>query len=816
MKPCILSMRLVHRLVVTLCLTALTAALPAETCAQTGRITGRVVARDTGDPLPGASIELTGPHLTQRMGALADAEGRYAIQNVPPGVYTVKVTFIGYLSVTTPNVAVADGASVAVHVRMEVSPLEMQKIIVTAQKQEEDIQEVPISITALSGRELDASRAENTLDLQYRTPGFVFKTNSVLGQPYIRGVGSDLITAGADPAVATYVDGVYLARAYSALQDFYDVERVEVMKGPQGTLFGRNATAGVVHIISRTPAPQLSVESDVTYGNYGKVRLRGLVNIPVVEDRAFLRISGLFNQRDGFTRNVYRDRRLDDEDNWGLRAQLRVVPSHKVLIRLSGDYSRERGNRNNPSHLDPVNGVNLALLSPYFGTAPADPREVMHDYETYQRMDPWGISGHISWDLGPTTLTSITAYRESDLNVGFDIDLTEIPMIVNEAVGNSRTVTQEVQAISNPDKSLEWVGGFYFLHEDAYQNPNLSWPLFAALFRTAGTVKTTAWAVFEQTSYRFPGNVRVTGGLRFSQEERRLEFDQVIKDPAGVLTGAPGTRTLANRDRRRWGVWTPKLGVDYFLKPDIMTYFTATRGFKSGGYSTDQLQPGFDPESLWAYEVGVKSTPADGRVGLNLAGFYYDYTDIQLQSIPVDSPEFPFAVVLNVPKSRVVGFEADFQVRPSKEARLNIGLTSLDAEFRNFVALDPNNPHLGEVDRRGGRMPQAPKLSVHVGAQYGWPLKGLGLLTLRGEYRYQSRMFFNIFQDPVVSQAGYNLVNARLSFESEKGRWHGELFARNVFDVVYAQTMMRLDPATGNQRWWGAPRTYGLQVGVRY
>ena len=690
----------------------------------------------------------------------------------------------------------------------------LEEVIVTAERRERNLQQVPISITALTGDDLDASVVENTIDLQYRTPGFVFKTNSIWGQPYIRGVGSDLITAGADPAVATFVDGVYQSRAYSALQDFFDVDRVEVVKGPQGTLYGRNATAGAINIISNEPQPEFGARGDILFGNYSKFRLRGLVNIPLVEDRVYFRASAMSSNRDGFTHNSFLGTDIDDEDYWAVRGQVKILASENVEIMLSGDFAKERSSRAAAPHPDPVNGINLAFA--FGGTSPADPREITHDFLNFQNVDAWGLSAKIVWDAGPVTVTSITAYRDTEMALGLDLDSTEIALVINEPFGTSETFTQELQISSTGESRLEWLMGAFYLSEDAFQQLNVGFPLFAALNQPTGDIDTEAYALFGQATYSLDEKWSLTAGLRYSHESKDEVLVQIFSDDFGLITGIPGGFRVELEDSQTWDAWTPRFVVNYQATDDVMVYLSATRGFKAGGYNTDGPQDPFNPEFIWSYEAGFKSMLAGGRARFNAAAFYYDYTDIQLLTIPDGAPPGTFPSVINVPKARVMGLEAELFMRLTENFEFSTAALLSDAEFREFIAIDPNNPQLGEVDRQGAQMPQAPDFSITVAAEYDWAAWDAGRLTLRGEFRYQSMIFFNTFQDPVVSQDGYSLFNARLAFESANGRWSASVFVKNLTDKLYTQTKIRQDPIVGNLRFWGAPRTFGVQLGMRY
>ncbi|MCI0420492.1 MAG: TonB-dependent receptor, partial [Acidobacteria bacterium] len=256
---------------------------------------------------------------------------------------------------------------------------------------------------------------------------------------------------------------------------------------------------------------------------------------------------------------------------------------------------------------------------------------------------------------------------------------------------------------------------------------------------------------------------------------------------------------------------TPKIVVEYTSSAETLFYGSASRGYKAGGFNSNTFQPApFDPEDLWAYELGVKATLADGRIRLNAAAFYYDYRDLQLNTIPPGSPPGTFQVVINAAKSTVTGLEAEILAAPDDNLELNFSFSLLDAKFDEFLALNPNDVASGEVDRGGKRMPRAPEFSVNLGAQYGFNVS-TGRVILRGEYRYQDDIFLDPFQDPLVAQKGYSIVNARLTYEHGDGKWRISAFGRNLANKDFLQSDIRVDGLFGNLQFFGPPRIFGLQ-----
>ncbi len=709
---------------------------------------------------------------------------------------------------------IAPAIAPTIAIAQETSSSSFEEIIVTAERRAVSLQRTAVSVAALTQEQLDASSTQTTFDLQFRTPGLAFKTNAFLGQPYIRGVGSDIISAGADATVATFIDDVYQSRAAGSILDFYDVERVEVLKGPQSTLFGRNVTGGAIRIFSKQPQDVLSLEADAQDGNYDKLRLRAAINAPVVEDKVFVRFAGLRSSRDGYVKNLANNTRLDDEDFWAGRGQVLVKASEDFEILISGDISRERSSRllGNKPEVGCCSSLGLGLIPGVVGSTSPNPREVYHDTDDLAAVNSKGLSGKLTWDSGPVAITSITAIRKIDFLQRLDLDATDLPAVTNSPTEDSKTFTQDFQFASEKTGKFEWLAGLFYLHEDVTQALDIESVLLSITSRPKGTVKTEAYAAYGQASYYFTPQWRVTAGIRYSHENRKIDFQQI--DTAVDGDGNLLTSIINSSGDKSWTSWTPKFGIEYFHSDDLLVYVSASRGFKAGGFNTNSVQPAFDPESLWAFEAGFKSTILDGKARFNMSAFWYDYKDIQLLTLASDAPVGAFPIVINAAAATVKGVEAELWAKITNGLDIDASVAILDATFDTFDSIDPNNPG-NNPNRAGQRMPQAPKASAHIGVQYSWDVFDAGNITLRGEWRYQSGVFFNSFADPVVHQEAYSLFNARVTFNSKDDGWYIAAYGRNLGDKLYASNKIRQDPLVGNLINWGAPRTYGLEVGIK-
>jgi iron complex outermembrane recepter protein len=689
-------------------------------------------------------------------------------------------------------------------------PYRLEQIIVSAERQPADVQKVPIAITALSGAQLDAASVQSTQDLQDRVPDYLFKTNTAFGQPYIRGVGSDLDSSGGDSSVATFVDDVYQPRALASLLDFYDVDRVEIVKGPQSTLYGRNATGGAIRIYSNPPVTGFGVSGDALYGNFNDLRLRGAMNLPLFDDTLILRLAGLRTTRDGYILNIVDGNRLDGEHLWSARAELLWRPSDAAQILLINGYSRENSTRNVGPHPDATCCANLGLL--LGGIDPSDPREVANDTDSFIDTIVRTTSAKLSWDLGTATLTALSAAVQSSLRDLLDIDSTNVAAVTAQTLENSQAYSEDLQLASRDNERFNWVTGLYYLHERAFEYFAISLPPFAASSVPQGVVWTNAYSAFGEMRTVLAPRWLLTTGMRYSLERRTEDFDQTMIDPTGALGGPPGTVSFMAKDSRAWTSWTPRLALEYSYRSGVSLYGSIAEGFKAGGYNLTALQPAFAPETLWSYELGLKSATADGTLRVNAAAFWYDYRNIQVLSVPPGSVADAVPTVINAAAATLTGVEADLALQ-LHGLRVDVAPAYLDARFTRFESIDPNNPG-NNPDRAGQRMPQAPKYSIATDMQYAFGLDGLGTLTLRGDWRYRSLTYFNAFADRNASQPGYAVVDARATLDAG-ARWFVALYGKNLTNTLYARTVIRQDPLIGELHFWGPPRTYGIEVGFR-
>lgn len=687
----------------------------------------------------------------------------------------------------------------------------LEAVIVTAERRPQPLQKVPISIAALTDEDIERSKIGSIIDVQQHVPGLSV-TQASTGQALvsIRGLGTDIVGSGVEDAVAVYIDGVYQSRATATAMQFIDVDRVEVLKGPQGILYGRNATGGAINIASKAPGAEKSGQFDIQAGSDNQKIIRGTVSGPLSDGSVKGRLSFLHNSDDGDTRNILLNLNGNSSDVNALRGSLEFLPNDKLIVTVNAHHYQNHFT----TVFKPLHPAVNPLFTVFGATVISDPRTVMQNMPNEGSLTQSGIDVKAEWDLDSTLLTSITALHKTDYNIKrADLDGTEIPLL---NVGSSTTgigipeitnfFSQEFTLVSNNDGPLAWTGLLSYTHQkvDA-PGFNFSFPLLNLTTDSVATVSTDALGVGGQATYSWAKGLRLTAGARYSTETKNLEKDQTYVN--GALTGSM-------TDKKTWSSVTPKLVIDYSPDKSHMLYASATKGFKSGGYNTVAIQPAFSQETAINYEAGIKSKLLDDRLFLSLAAFYTKYNDMQL-SLVLNGAGGIYSEIKNAAKAVTKGIEAGVTLKPTPRFELSGGLQLLDARLVEFVSIDPQNPALGASDHKGNPLSRAPDTTANLAAQYTWPTAS-GALTLRGEGSYRSKIYYTPFKNDYASDAGLTIWNALLSYEpSGKAGIYGTAFVKNLGDKTYTKGIF--DPqGLGYLAYYAPARTIGVQVGYRY
>jgi len=710
---------------------------------------------------------------------------------------------------------------------------EIPEILVTADRRSASIQDVPISITALSGDTLRAAGIQTTEQLSTLTPGLLVQ-RSVVGKISIRGVGNENYTIAGDPGVAVHTDGVYVARAAAGLFDLFDVSRIEVLRGPQGTLYGRNATGGVINVLPNAPSDKLEARLAGEYGNFNAFRVEGMINAPLGSGFS-LRLAGMGSWRDGFTVNTFPGAeargfgRLDSKDVFALRGQLAYDEGGPFTARLSLEHLDDRSNLpaykylNRPGALPTADfggfgPNNLRTVNQGFESAiPGASRGVGDDSEFF-RTKQTGAALHMDYDFGSVQLSSLTGYRKTKFNWFNDGDGSDVFFVNYLQQDNSDQFSQELTLSSDQDQPLSWLVGGYYFKETGDSFIALPFTFGANLpffIEVDGTARTEAIAAFGELRWQATDRLKLTLGARYNHENRSTAYRYEIN------FGAPFVRNIV--DDASFDAFTPRFVINYEASDNINVYASATRGFKSGGFNLLAVQPGFEPETLWAYETGIKAQSDDRRLTVNGNFFYYDYTNMQVgQIINLQS------VLTNAAKSRLYGAELEVAARPIDGLDLGFTAAWLNAKYQEFCTGDPTQPNAAispgcsaanPIDLSGNTLPRAPEWTLTGTASYTAELGSSGNLNFRTDIRYQSSIFFTQFNRPLISQDAFATVNAAATWTSADDRFSVGAFVNNLTDKTFFTEVLEsgaFNPELVAQAYVAPPRTYGLRAAVKF
>jgi iron complex outermembrane receptor protein len=732
----------------------------------------------------------------------------------------------------------------------------LEEVVVTAQKRAESAQEVPISIVAMTGESLEKLNQADVLAIASRTPTLQYSQAGGEAQLYIRGVGSNLLAVGADPSVAIHQDGVYLGRPNMGMNQFLDVDRVEILRGPQGTLYGRNATGGTLNIVSRMPTREFEGYAMAGFGENDRIELKGAVGGPLSDVISF-RLAARSVKDDGYTEDL--DPRgtntIDDQDMQAYRAILRIQPSENLRLDLQYDHSTfENGN----TSIIPLDNLGAA---PLLGAVPTGSiHKVRNNTPSFMDWNTGGPTATLEWGINEhAVLTYVYSQRDFEQDFLFNTDGTEAEVTRTTMQFDTTQKSHEVRVASRNLDRFEWIAGFYSLKEDKFGalglvRLNLATP---GVFIIPATNTTDAKAVFAQASYEITPTVKLTAGIRRSEEEKG-DFNQQINVFASatnpvdqIALGLYGNlvrpaAATTRRDSRKWTAWTPKIGLDWKMSDDVLVYASYTKGFKSGGYNDYQpSNPVYGPESIKSYEVGVKSDWMDRKLRVNAAAFWYDYTDLQVTSYFQS-----LTLVSNAADSTVKGIDLEVLANPAPGLDVGASISWLDATYDRFlfpygvcranVAADPTCRGIGlnqprALDVAGNRLNNAPEIKGNVFAQYTLPLGGAGDLSVLAQYSHTDDIEFNAANDPNERQKAYSLLDARVAWTSPSGSLEIAAWGKNLTDEDYFHNIIQFtstsnppnspgpggavtDPfSIGNSLGYPAPgRTWGIDATYRF
>ena len=685
----------------------------------------------------------------------------------------------------------------------------LEAVIVTSQRRLENLQTVPLSVTVASGTELLNAGVTQTDALSQAVPGLSYTVTGFSATPYIRGVGSTTASAGAEASVATYVDGVYLSSLDASLFELNNIERIEVLKGPQGTLFGRNATGGVIQIITKDPSSTPSADIQVGYANYATSSAAFYGTTGLGEGVAINVSAYGTNQADGWGTDPATGQPTFTRHDFGGRSKLLWVPTDGTRIMIAADYNSARHENGLGWHVVPP-GLGIDGKTHYTGF-----------YNTYDDPnDAWdvsqtGLSVNAEQDLPFGRLVNIASWRYVKGTELLDEDSTPLAVVEANSLQHDRTITEELHLLSKDNASFPWIAGLYYYNDRSNYNPVSLTGLFAAPLdetQIRNALNSKSYAAFGQATPQVAPGTHLTLGGRYTTDQRAVSGSTLgLIGPEVIPLGTASQSTS-------WSKPTWRVALDHQFTPDIMAYISDDRGFKSGLYNS--LTPAdapVRPETLDAYQLGVKAEFDDHRMRLNAAGFYYDYKDIQVQEVVTGT-----AVLVNAAAAKMKGMDVDFTFVPINTLTFRGGLEWMRAYYANFKNAQFFSPTLGPGgipvggntqtvgDATGFDTVRSPKATATVSADYRVSMAAGNLDFVISDY-YNSGFAWD--PDNRLRQPGYDVFNASVDWRSANSAWGVRLWGRNLASRQYCafETATALADSCSP----APPRTYGITISAQ-
>lgn len=814
-------------------------AAPAFLFAQeTITVKGQVKDATNNEALIGAYVYARGTDKATE----TDINGFYKLTfSIPKGrtTQTITISYVGYRDDRT-TIKIEPGDVINSYTKnfdLMPSALELGKVTVTANKVEEELQDVPVAATVIGTRNMRDRTVSTTEDALASVPNLL--TDSYLpSQPTfsIRGLSTNFADNGAENEVGLYIDDVYYSRAYSFNTTLMDIERVEVLRGPQGSLFGKNTVGGVLHIISEQPKMGTSGAVELTSGNYQFTQVRGKANIMPIKDKLALRFTGAYKSRQGWLREENQDVADANQTKfWGFRGAALIKPTEKLEISLKGNYSRDNAAEFTIDLMaDSDDNKNLFKVE----NATHTDRVVNQSEENADFFrDNKGYVGKVKYKINDLlTFNSITAYNDAYTEFYRDFDVTPEDAMTYKASRWYNSFSQEMR-VSTPREGRKFffVGGLYYLNEQIqthdtlrlfsamqevyrqqYNDPSINYPDYFEGGCTHGIIDAKSYAAYASTSIEVGERIRLNTGMRITMEEKAGRFWQMVNHfPkfSGIDTYL--TQIASTDDPLRQSVsdkaWSGNIGLDFKTSQKTLVYINVSRGFKGSGFNI-ALNPdptasniAYKPEFLNSYEFGVK-VKHNSRYRFNAAAFVTDYKDKQ-EAAPVGAA----LRVTNAKSANGVGFEAEFTGLWSEYFRTDVALGALSLEYHDFAFVDQaGNP----INLSGNKLYKAPDVTFKFSPEFNYPLGADLKVKLRADYNYTGKTYNDIYNTESIAREGTGILNARLAFSFAKEKYSLALWAKNLTDALYIQHGWITN--VGNHASVNPPRTLGMEIRANF
>lgn len=786
---------------VTFCFLFAVLTMHVATAQQRFNLTGTVSDKD-GKPVAGASVAV----LNTGIGTITAANGGFSISQLSAGKYTIQVSGIGYTTINE-EVQLSASSNSALTLVLADADSRLDAVVVTAQKREEQVQKIPFSVTALSARDVKEYRLWNAKDLTAIAPNFnSSNSGDERNVATIRGIG----TTSYDPAIATYVDGVNQFTLDTYSSQLADIERIEILRGPQGTLYGRNAMGGVINIITKQPTDQPTAFAEASFGNYNQQRYELGFRSPLVKNKLYLGASWLYSKRDGYYDNEYTNRSFDNQKIFGGNYYLKYKVSEAWNIALNVRHQAHRNDGAFP--LGMFQSVKEAIDNGY--TLQQNAKGEMVDNTTFGSLS-------VNYSGRGFNFSSQTAYQSNyryyKNPVDGDFSPLDIVTIVNDygnKWNNVKTWTQDFKFTSpaSNGSKLQWTAGTFLYADDRPNRQATHYGEDAGVyglpdvnFSTINTTKGrgTGIAFYGQATYAVTDKLDFTAGIRYDYEEKKYNvMGEYQKDGAAAMVTVPDTSAKVN-----YSAFSPKAGLTWHLTDNNNLYGVYSRGFRTGGLtqlSSDPSQPplyGYDPEYSNNFEIGIKNSFFKNKLTANVALFYTSVTGIQVPTLVLPDA---ITIIRNAGKMESKGVELELAATPVKGLQIDYNFGYTDAAYTKLKL--PGDGQ--EEDLKGKKQIYTPEFTSMLAVQYSYPLGGRQKIraVVRGEWAWLGRQYFDLKNQ--FSQNPYSLLNTRIGFAAKNVDlmfWGRNLGGKKYVSYAYDFGAMHL----------GDPKTYGVTLGVR-
>ena len=689
----------------------------------------------------------------------------------------------------------------------------IEEIIVTANKRSQSVQEVASSLSVLGAGDLDARGIKDMYDIQFAVPSLQFGPQLGSQKITIRGISE----FNRQPGVAVSLDGIYQSRSNTAHLYQLDIERLEVLRGPQGTLYGRNSNGGAVNFISAAPTQEAEGMLRVGYAQYDETKIQAVYSGPISDRVAFrIAVDHLYSG-DGWVNNlVPGEKDLMRGESSNIRLKLAAEPTDTVSVDLMYVKTKVTG---------PQEHLTWVTFNPDTATAGGTPQLVtagktFEPFNTHvngkndsdREFELVGLT--LEWDMGWATLRSITAQQDFDDLVEADRDLTDAPLFDIVDTNTIDAFTQEINILGSNDR-LDWVVGAFYLREKwnrgfVFSNaePVFFIPFPSQFINTQPKLDTDSMSWFFDATWEVTDRARVSAGVRRTEDEiDEYHLNQgfgLIPDPILLFVGCDKAEQVD------WGATTIRVVGQYDVNDNGNVYASYTEGYKAGGIAAGECRPPYNPETVDAYELGYKAT-FGGSTTLSAAAFHYDYSDFQVAQIIGIT-----GVTRNAGDADVLGFELELSSTLDDNWMVSGAVTLLDTEYGDFLNLDGLQAALGFQNNKGNPLNHAPDTSVNLGVTYNAPAVWGGHLTLRIDAAYRSRTYFREFKNELDSQSAYTVINVNANWESDDGKWGARLFARNATNEDYLLYLLGSSGVGARYGSYGPARQVGMEVTRRF